>query len=206
MLNPVLVGQWDANHLWLQWDDIAPDQGYAIEVQYKPLFSEWGDWMRMEWQAPYRRCWLKWPTHKAGLLARARVGIVGGAMEPAVAGRFTRSRCLFEFSGDRKVTFRAGDTFHLQVDGEYCEYRLAKDVSVDGGPVLEAMESTQSSGFAQLDHAGHFSIEPMNGVRVRNTGPSVEDLARFPEQDFVTVEQASVDGPVGIAFQRSGRL
>ena len=95
-----LCGLWDGLHLWVQWDDNAPDAGYRLQVRLRPVplstlncphadpprtslglesqlstFPEWEPWRDVS-AKPLRRAWAVVPLWREGWSVQARVAAV----------------------------------------------------------------------------------------------------------------------------------
>ena len=207
-LEPKIVGKWDGHHLWIQWNDAAPQQGYAIQARYSSDGKKWTPWIRVGGPGAWKPCWIKIPTWKEGWVAQAQVALFSKTpeWEPAEVAEFDRSAADFSISNssNQKVTFVKGDTFHCQVDGEACAYNLLADVEISVGKTVRGvkMESVQSGGFNQLDAPGHFTIRPLFGVTIENESPSENDLMIIGGETVKMAALPKPDGPLSIALGR----
>lgn len=182
-MNVHMCGLWDATNLWLQWDDVAPEAGYQLQVRFRrpPAENgggEWQPWSPIERNRPYRKPWIVIPTWKNGSQCQAQVGPAGGALVSAREVTFLRSRCQFSIETTRRtVRYPAGAEFHSIVDGAACHYALGEEVDlVPGQRVDVEMTAAITSGYCQLDYPGHFRTTPTLGLVIENTAASVDDL------------------------------
>lgn len=204
-LNPLIVGRWDGNHVWIQWTP-TPEKSYALRMRYKrPGNPEWTHWIETMGPFPITEYYVRVPTHAAGTWAQAEVGVFKAAgeeiaWERAQARYFGFSEAEFEFTSAKKVTFQERDFFCCMVDSDVAAYHLLAPLDVPGGdvPVIARMRSLQKTGNNQLDYADHFSFSPRPGVQVRNISPSDSDLEMgdlvMTLGDGVTIEHAPSEG------------
>lgn len=206
MLNPQIVGKWDANHVWLQWSPPA-EREYALCLRYlRPGKQEFTDWIETHTPWPLRdTVYLKIPTHAQGTRVQAQLALWTGdratlQWEIAQAAEFLHCEAEFEFESDRKVTFAAGDIFTAMVDADVAAYALIEGLDVfPDTPARAKMRATQASGLFQLDYPAHFVLRPRPGMLVRNLAPSVNDLQPV-EGNAVTIEGRGMSGPLTIAL------
>lgn len=199
-MNAFLAGLWDGVNLWIQWDAVAPERGYEVQVRYD--VEGWKEWRSVFGPEPYLRCWAVLPTFAEGSRAEARIRVVGE--EEWVQARevvFQKCRCLFEIASTRRVLHLLDGThFTATVDGAVATYILPEEIEIPaGGAVQVEMVACQSTGYCQLDHQDHFLLRPSLGVTIRNLAPSIEDIAETG-RDFTVLARCVADGPFTIAF------
>jgi hypothetical protein len=198
MLNPLICGTWDGCSAWLQWTplDSSGAAEYEIELRYRRTGNDpWGGWMRISPRQGPKSIWAVVPTWKEGWQCQARVRVKTEEAAPeanwelASEVTFTRCSALFEFSSSKyDAHFHAGTVFHSQVDGAACAYELKEELEVKiGVPARTRMEATGTSGYFQLDHAGHFIVRPSFGVVIQNIEPSVEDV-QLTGRDYTEIK------------------
>jgi hypothetical protein len=188
LLSPKMCGAWDGIHLWLQWDDAAPEVGCRLQIRTRPADSpEWTGWLDAGGAKPLRRPWISLPVMREGHFAQARVcaeivpppwsGGSGDLWQDAGEVTFLKSRAPFEFlAGARPAHYLPGSEFGAIVDGAACVYVLQEEVELAPGERAEAaMESFLATGFAQLDAPGDFTLRPSMGRIIRNLAPSEND-------------------------------
>lgn len=206
MLQPYIVGKWDANHVWVQWTP-GEANACALRLRYlRKLAPDWTPWVETMTPWPLRgTCYVKIPTRAQGTQVQAQLAEwqEGGELmwETARAAEFARCEAEFEFLSDlQKVTFAAGDLFTAMVDADVATFRLREALEVyPGTPARVRMEATQESGVFQLDYPGHFAMRPRRGVVLANTTPTVNDLKAL-EGETVTVAGKMPGGPMSIAL------
>jgi hypothetical protein len=204
-LNPLTCGRWDGVHLWLQWDPSGrPDSGefagfetdvrFASPVKAVGEGPAWGPWQPVGRSSPLFQGWIRFPTWKQGWLAQARVRPVGGEWELAAEAEFLESECDFEISSERKGLYYPPDAsgvsavFVSTVDGAVCAYRMEGELEVPAGEARKVtLRAHFQSGWSQLDRENHFDLRPSLGVRIRNLGPSRNDL-RLTGADSTRIE------------------
>lgn len=177
-MNAYLCGRWDGCHLWCQWDDLAPSQGYRLELRLRlPGAADWLPWRAIGGPAALEKPWLVVPLWKGDAEVEARVAIEAPELEwfPLAEVTFDRSTCRFELqAGARPAHYQAGTEFAAIVDHAGCHYRLVEEVEVQAGEsALVTMEAALLTGWCQLDHPDHFSIRPALGRVIRNVAASV---------------------------------
>ena len=199
-LNPLIVGEWDGVHIWLQWDGREGRQ-YRVRLRYRePGAAKAAGWVAL---GPILGDCAKVPAHKLGWAVEAQVAEAGGRKlnwEKATTARFGRSRCRFEFaSSGRKVTFTKGQTIHCVIGGEPCSYRVMADFEVAAeGRRKETLEAVRSAPGNRLRAAGQFRIAPAFDLVIRNAGPSENDLIRAG--GVARIAYTKPDGPMTVAF------
>ena len=132
-VNVYIAGQWDGVNLWLQWDDVAPEKGYEVQVRLDlPL---WTEWKTLFGAAPFRRNWAVFPTYCEGKKAEARVRVFGEeGWFPAQEVIFKKSQCLFEIASSQKTLhLLEGTRFTACVDGAVATYILQEEVEIAAG-------------------------------------------------------------------------
>jgi hypothetical protein len=202
-MNCYLCGAWDGVHVWLQWDGVAPEQGYRIRLAFRqPAVppAEWGPWKPIEDARPYMRDWMVIAAWRSDWEVKAEVAIAG--TDDWVAAQevtFLRSRCRFKISTVRSaVRYSVGSEFNAIIDTAACHYTLNEDVELQPGEELEVeLTASMSSGYCQLDYPAHFDISPSLGLRIQNVAPSEDDVLPTG-RNFSKVAPVPRDFPVKI--------
>lgn len=200
-MNVYLAGEWDGINLWLQWEDVSPDKGYEVQVRCEDL-PQWTDWKTLFGHAPYKRSWAVAALHCEGHKVEARVRAMGSTdWWPAQEVKFKKSRCSFEIASTQNALhLLEGTRFTACVDGAVATYVLSEEIEIPaGGSAHVEMTALQSTGYCQLDSAGHFLLRPSLGVTVKNIGPSVEDIEETG-RDFTIMAHRKPDGRPMVAF------
>lgn len=207
-----LCGLWDGMHLWVQWDDTAPDAGYRLQVRLRPNDqAAWEPW-RDVCAKPLRRAWAVVPLWREGWAVQARVaGLADAALNfqlstlnwsPATEVTFQHARCAFEIATETtRVHYFSGTEFSTKVDGAPCHWRLDDDVELEPGEKVRLEMTAGATGYSQLDRAGHFDLRPAPGLRIRNLEPSVDDV-RETGRDFTVLAPRPRDAPLKVTFRR----
>jgi hypothetical protein len=209
MLNPLLCGKWDGCSVWLQWEQPVGDPiAYELQIRLRLPNAPWlENWMTVIPLQGEKSHWAVVPTWKEGWECQARVRIKRAESENApaecweTASEVTFRRCsaLFEFKTEKyDQHFLKNAVFNSQVDAAPCSYMLTEEIEVKpGAPVSTRMESIGSSGYHQLDYAGHFELRPTFGLVITNTEPSHDDVEPTG-RDFTLIEAKPQDGPVAM--------
>lgn len=208
-MNLLICGLFDGTNLWLQWD--PPPDGTPVEVQTRYAAAEgaaWGHWIK---NGTLSKCWLVVKAWKEGWIAQARVrpSIPGqgqeGGWQTAQEVKFLRSQCEFAIISQFRPLYFPPDAsgvsalFVAVVDGAACAYGMRGELQVEPGEEKKLLlEARLESGWSQLDYENHFDLRPSLGVRVRNTGPSVNDVEPTG-RDFTRLEKAPAQSLV-LAF------
>ena len=225
-----LCGLWDGMHLWVQWDDTAPDAGYRLQVRLRPNDqAAWEAWRDVS-AKPLRRAWAVVPLWREGWAAQARVAVAeelkvdrtpsalvesleipDAALNsqlstlnwsPATEVTFQHARCAFEIATETtRVHYLHGTEFSTKVDGAPCHWRLDDDVELEPGEKVRLEMTAGATGYSQLDRAGHFDLRPAPGLRIRNLEPSVDDV-RETGRDFTMLAPRPRDAPLKVTFRR----
>lgn len=205
-MNVHMCGLWDATNLWLQWDDVAPEQGYRVRVRFRAPGQtgevDWRPWLSIQSGLPYRRAWIVIPTWKQGWQCRAEVSVApDGEWVPATEVTFLRSRCLFSIETSRRpVRYLAGAEFHAVVDAAACHYQIPEEISLAPGERIEVeMTASLATGYCQLDYPGHFETSPALGLLIRNLAPSVDDV-RETGHDFTQLAALPQTAPLKVVL------
>jgi hypothetical protein len=218
-LSPLLCGHWDDCSFWCQW---TPLEGatYHFEWRWRMPGGGWSQWQSVERSSGgIVRPWVVVPTYRPGAEVEARVALWSGpdpgreptgeiiASELAEEVTFSQSRCLFRVSStQRDLTLRADDTISAHVDGAACTYVLESDVVVLKGTSQIVMgKAIERSGYAQLDHARHFFIQPFLGVTIYNEEPSTSDVEKTGRM-LTQISAAKLIGPIFMAIERRTSL
>lgn len=198
-LEPLIVGRWNGHSLWLQWApaDEAPD-GYRVEIaMLEPVVRE-QKWKLID-KGCTKRAWMVLPIwrHGAFVQARVRVNGVDGDPEMAREAVFKRSTCVFAFQAgaNKALVVEAGGMIHCAVDGAACSYKTDEWIEAAPNETVHAtLSALVTSGWAQLDHEGHFDLRPGGGARIWNLEPSRNDV-ETTGRDYTSLEVLPRDGP-----------
>lgn len=199
-LDPLIVGKWNGHSLWMQWTPAEAPEGYCVEIM-RPSPKVGADrWVELD-AGRTKRSWLVVPMWCEGQAVHARVKANGvdGDPETAMEAEFRKCVCIFGIqAGSQPMVMDRGTMFHAQVDAAACGYALVDPVEIEpGGFARVSVVSLISSGFAQLDHEGHFDLRPGNEVRIWNLEPSTNDLA-LTGRDYTVLNRLPMDGPISL--------
>lgn len=199
-LEPLIAGRWTGHTLWLQFTGGEAPDGWCVEINVRRNAEAPDRWVKLD-AGRSRKSWLVVPIWREGHLVQARVQVNGAEGEPEMAEEceFLKCRCVLAIqAGVKPLRYPEGTMLHAPVDGAACGYQTRQEVDLAPGERAEVeAESLISSGFAQLDHEGHFDLRPGNGVRIWNTAPSENDVRRTG-RDFTVLARLPMDGPVAL--------
>lgn len=178
-LNAWVCGQWDGNALWVQWEDFA--KSYRMQVRFrKPGQEEWSAWQRIEEVNGIQKSWAVVQVQGIGYEFMVNVGDHEQPEKPWIICRevtFKQSRCWFQIESDRDQVFPKDGVFIAVVDGAPCMYSLPAAIEVKAGlPSRVELQAHQAEAWAQLDHPGHFTLNPRPGLQITNLEPSRDDV------------------------------
>ncbi|HEX8312320.1 MAG TPA: hypothetical protein VF614_13450 [Chthoniobacteraceae bacterium] len=141
-LKVFLCGAWDGVSLWAQWEDVAPELGYLLQVRLRPVGGTWEEWKPIGGLKPLRENWLVVPVWRQGWEAQAQVAVADPEPAYVLASEvtFQRSHCLFEISTEeRRIHFSRGTEISTQVDGAGCTYTLFQEIELQPGENAECV-------------------------------------------------------------------
>lgn len=135
------------------------------------------------------RCFCVIPVWREGFEAMAEVSVAGGQWERAAGATFARSRAEFLFIPEKSFSFAKGHKFGAVVDNAACVWQATEGIHLLAGIERRAeLECAQPTGWAQLDHAGHFTLRA-EALTVTNAGPSENDTLDTG-RDYVALSRA----------------
>lgn len=181
MLSPIFCSRWNGDHVWLQWTPVAAscavEMGYAIEMRFRSGI-EWEPWLPISNPRGPKADWAVIPTLREGQLVQCRVRSDDSEWEMARAVDFKDSKALFEISNisESEAMVLADTIFHGLVDDAACAYVLVNDLRIPAGQNVRVhLHAVEQSGYAQLDHPGHFKL-PGQRLVVQNVEPSEDQF------------------------------